>query len=389
MRLALLLTLSLSRQLPGEVPASSSAALGLTPPMRRRRHPSPSPWREADAGVQNGLGLHLRATSAGRNHRDGMHCVADRRQPWATSVRQREVPHLGVVAGTRRRSQHEVGRHSNCRDGGRITSSGNERGLSDARRPYSRRAGLDALAQGRSARTNLGGARTVESRFRMRCWSPTAVTQVPTRRLMVGRHGDGTMRSGSAVTLVATGTPTNTVENGWPVRESTSAQNDQEPANVAFPANDFSAMHSPQAVGTVGWRRPCVRRRRPRNPPSRLPPFGNKLAAPTLVHLGWALDRPNFTAGTFAAGVWNHVCFTYQRVGGRDFPSERSTSTVWLLVSSTMRLAQALSSVWSTNHVALLATAPASNSIAAPWTSPVQAPQRWADISRIYAATAP
>ena len=51
------------------------------------------------------------------------------------------------------------------------------------------------------------------------------------------------MLAGSSVTLVPTGTPTNTVENGWPVRTYTAAQNDQEPANVAFPASDFSVCY--------------------------------------------------------------------------------------------------------------------------------------------------
>ena len=132
-------------------------------------------------------------------------------------------------------------------------------------------------------------------------------------------YGDGTMRSGSAVTLVATGTPTNTVENGWPVRTYTSAQNDQEPANVAFPASDFSV---------------CYHRRNVALPNTQIMAFGTSGLSANFSALPFELQTNgtltsvtsdgvvqaafNFSSAPLpiVAGAWNVLCFTYQRVGG-------------------------------------------------------------------------
>lgn len=202
-------------------------------------------------------------------------------------------------------------------------------------------------------------------------------------------YGDGTMRSGSAVTLVATGTPTNTVENGWPVRTYTSAQNDQEPANVAFPASDFSVCtHRRQSALSAG-EAVCFGTSTATNPPFAAAPFEQQAGG---TYFSFISDGPsiagNFTAGTFAAGVWNHVCFTYQRVGAGTSVGTLYVNGVAAGSSSTMRLAQALSSVWSTNGCAAAANAPASNaSIRGAFVTYKLLSA--ADISRIYAATAP
>ncbi len=52
--------------------------------------------------------------------------------------------------------------------------------------------------------------------------------------------GDGTMLAGSATTWVPTGVPVNTTENGFATRTYTATQNDQQPANAAFPASSFT-----------------------------------------------------------------------------------------------------------------------------------------------------
>ena len=168
--------------------------------------------------------------------------------------------------------------------------------------------------------------------------------------------GDGTMLSGSAVTLVATGSPTNTTENGWPVRTYTAAQNDQEPANVAFPASDVSV---------------CYHRQSTALPNVQLMAFGTSGAVGgfsilpfeqqvTGNFLSYATD--GVVSGSYAssgaplpivAGSWYVLCFTYQRVGG----AANNVGTLYVNgvsvgTSSTMRLAQALSSVWSTNGYA-------------------------------------
>ena len=166
--------------------------------------------------------------------------------------------------------------------------------------------------------------------------------------------GDGTMLSGSAVTLVATGSPTNTTENDWPVRTYTSTQNDQEPANVAFPASDFSICQHVRP-GTVAV--------------AQLAGFGTAGAAASYVALPFEVQSgagqlvsyiSNGVAGsTFAsspsltAGTWYVLCYTYQRVGG----AANNVGTVYLngtaiATSSTQNLAQALASVWTTNGYA-------------------------------------
>lgn len=200
-------------------------------------------------------------------------------------------------------------------------------------------------------------------------------------------YGDGTMRSGSAVTLVATGTPTNTVENGWPVRTYTAAQNDQEPANAAFPASDFSV---------------CYHRRNVALPNTQIMAFGTAGAAANHVALPFELQvNGNFnvyvsdgvtssfyTAFTgISAGQWYILCFTYQRVGGAANNVGRTyINGVPSDTSSTMRLAQALSSVWSTNGYAGASAAGAGSTRGVFVTYKLLSA---ADIARISAATAP
>lgn len=164
-------------------------------------------------------------------------------------------------------------------------------------------------------------------------------------------RGDGTMRSGSAVTLVATGTPTNTIEAGWPVRTYTAAQNDQEPANAAFPASDFSV---------------CIHHRSAALPNAQLMAFGTGGSAAAAVNLPFEQQVSGsfisyisdggvfstFASGASSAGSWFVLCFTYQRVGAGTSVGTLYVNGVQAGQSTTMGLAQALSSVWSTNGYA-------------------------------------
>lgn len=200
-------------------------------------------------------------------------------------------------------------------------------------------------------------------------------------------YGDGTMRSGSAVTLVATGTPTNTVENGWPVRTYTAAQNDQEPANVAFPASDFSA---------------CYHRRNVALPNTQILAFGTTGVPANHVSLPFELQvNGNFNsyasdgaADTFftsftgiSAGTWYVLCYTYQRVGGAANNVGRLyLNGVPFQSSSVLGLSSALASVWSTNGYAGALAAGAGSTRGAVVTYKLLSA---ADIARIYAATAP
>ena len=204
-------------------------------------------------------------------------------------------------------------------------------------------------------------------------------------------YGDGTMRSGSAVTLVPTGTPTNTVENGWPVRSYTAAQCDQEPANVAFPASNFSV---------------CYHRRNVALPNTQIMAFGTSGVPATYTALPFELQTngnlvTNITNGVgsvsytsstaplpIVAGSWYVLCFTYQRVGGAaDNIGRTYVNGVQVGTSSALSLANtALSSVWSTNGYAAASAAGAGSTRGVFVTYKLLSA---ADIARISAATAP
>ena len=166
--------------------------------------------------------------------------------------------------------------------------------------------------------------------------------------------GDGTMASGSAVTLTATGSPTNTIENGWPVRTYTSTQNDQEPANVAFPASDFSVCQHLRP-GTVAVSQLAVFGTTGAAATNSTLPFEVQSGAGNLVsYVSDGVAQSSFASTpALTAGRWDVLCFTYQRVGG----ATNNVATVYLngisiASSSTARLAQALVSVWTTNGYA-------------------------------------
>lgn len=203
--------------------------------------------------------------------------------------------------------------------------------------------------------------------------------------------GDGTMATGSAVTLVATGTPTNSTENGWPVRTYTTTQNDQEPANAAFPASDFSV---------------CKHQRSNALPNVQLMAFGTSGAVGNFAALPFQQEVTgnltsytsdgvsavgNYTSSSvplpIVANTWVLLCFTYQRVGGAaDNVGRTYVNGVQVGTGSTMRLAQGLSSVWSTNGYAGATGGSASATRGVFVTYKLLSA---ADIARIYARTAP
>lgn len=248
-----------------------------------------------------------------------------------------------------------------------------------------------ASAQGRFARTNARCEQGRSSRG-LPCASGVSLVDAFQSGDLAGAwwgmYGDGTMRSGSAVTLVPTGTPTNTTENGWPVRTYTSAQNDQEPSNVAFPASDFSVCQHVRP-GTVAV--------------AQLAGFGTTgsaagyAALPFEVQSGagqlrsyvsdGALTSSFASSPSLAAGRWDVLCYTFQRVGG----AANNVGTVYLngasiATSSVERLPQALSSVWTTNGYAGGATGMAKAVRGQVVTYKLLSP---GDIARISAATAP
>lgn len=200
-------------------------------------------------------------------------------------------------------------------------------------------------------------------------------------------NGDGTMASGSATTWVATGSPTNSTENGWPVRTYTSAQNDQQPSNAAFPASDFTA---------------CTHHRSVALPNVQLMAFGTSGSGAGYAALPFeqqtngnmisyvsngTLGGPFTSVTATSAGQWYLLCFTYQRVGGASNNVGRLYLNGSLVnSSSTMNLAQALSSVWSSNGYAGASGASASSIRGVFITYKVLS---GADIARIYARLGP
>lgn len=202
-------------------------------------------------------------------------------------------------------------------------------------------------------------------------------------------YGDGTMRAGSAVTLVPTGTPTNTIENGWPVRTYTAAQNDQEPTNAAFPASDFSvichrrnvALPNTQimAFGTGGAPAGFAAL-----------PFELQVSGNFISYASDGVASTNFASSSsplpISAGSWYVICFTFQRVGGAaNNVGTLYVNGVQVGSSSVLSLPQALSSVWSTNGYALASAAGAGSTRGAVVTYKLLSA---ADVARIYAATA-
>lgn len=197
------------------------------------------------------------------------------------------------------------------------------------------------------------------------------------------------MVSGSAVTLVPTGTPTNTVENGWPVRTYTSVQNDQEPSNVTFPASDFSVCMHRRSAAVIAGEAMCFGTSTATNPPFVSAPFEQQAGGSFFSFISdGASIAGSASGGSFAANTWFLACFTYQRVGAGTSVGTLYVNGAQVAQSTTMRLAQALSSVWSTNGCAAAANAPASNaSVRGAFVTYKLLSA--ADIVRIYGATAP
>ncbi len=245
----------------------------------------------------------------------------------------------------------------------------------------------DAAARDRRCRPTRSGARLQDScgGFVALCDALTAGDKSGAWECM---KGDGTMASGSATTFVATGTPTNTTENGWPVRTYTSAQNDQQPSNAAFPQSDFTV---------------CTHHRSVALPNVQLAGFGDGSNAGTATLpfeqqtngglIAYAGDgvgiSPGVTsaAGVNTAGAWYLDCYTYQRVGGAGnnvgtlYVNGISVATI-----STQRLIQALSSKWSTNGATGAVAASASSVRGFLVTYKALSA---ADIARIYARLGP
>lgn len=205
-----------------------------------------------------------------------------------------------------------------------------------------------------------------------------------------GMYGDGTMAAGSAVTLTPTGTPVNSVEGGWPVRTYTAAQNDQEPANVAFPASDFSVCthHRSAALGTA-----------------QIMVFGSSGASAAFVAMPLLQDASGNISSyvsngstnngstisaaplPLVAGTWHLLCWTYQRVGG----AANNVGTIYVNGIQAGQftsdpLAHALASVWSTNGYAGAAVGQAGSVRGVFVTYKLLSAS---DIARIYASMAP
>lgn len=202
-------------------------------------------------------------------------------------------------------------------------------------------------------------------------------------------RGDGTMASGSATTWVATGSPTNSTENGWPVRTYTAAQNDQQPANAAFPQTDFSVCVHHRSVAVtvsdlVNFSNDGT------NAGSAALPFESAANGSIMSFISdGAGSTPSVTAaaGTKQAGVWQLMCFTYGRTGGAgNNLGDLYVNGVSVGTSSTMRLAQALSSRWSSNGY-VGASGGSATSIRGLFVTYKRLSA--ADVARIYGALAP
>ncbi len=169
--------------------------------------------------------------------------------------------------------------------------------------------------------------------------------------------GDGTMLNSSATTFVPHGSPTNTVENGFAVRTYAALQGDEQPSNSAFPPSDFTVCkHNRQvaltnvqttAFGTGGSHGGFVSLPFELETNGTLFTYIDDGAASTGAYASSASPLP------ITVNVWYLLCFTYVRTGGAGNNIGRTyVNGVQVGTSSTMRLANTLSSKWSTNGYA-------------------------------------
>lgn len=165
--------------------------------------------------------------------------------------------------------------------------------------------------------------------------------------------GDGTMLAGSSTNFVATGVPVNTVENGWPVRTYTAAQNDREPANVAFPASDFTACIHHRSADLAATYELFMFGSGPITAAASSV-LGAEQTITTGIIQSYTSNGAAVTgtgpSGAYAASVWHLICLSYQRVGG----AANNVGTLYvdgvsIATSSVMNLAQANPGTWSTN----------------------------------------
>lgn len=198
--------------------------------------------------------------------------------------------------------------------------------------------------------------------------------------------GDGTMLAGSTVTLVATGSPTNTTEGGWPVRTYTNLQNDQEPANAAFPASDFSVCKHMRSTALTNAQLMAFGSSGAVAGFSALP-FEQQTNGNVISYISNGASGSTVTSATaMQAGNWYLLCFTYQRVGAGTSVGTLYLNGASVNSSSTLGLAQALSSVWTTNGYAGGAGGVAGSTRGVFVTYKLLSA---ADIARLYAAVGP
>lgn len=204
-----------------------------------------------------------------------------------------------------------------------------------------------------------------------------------------GMYGDGTMRTGSAVTLTPTGAPTNTVENGWPVRTYTAIQNDQEPANALFPVTDFTVLKYVRVANLGATAELMCFGTGVANVTASLP-FEMTITTGALtsyVSNGGAFSATTQTAA-LVVGAWALMAFSYQRVGGAaNNVGTQYVNGVQTGTSATMGATSAVNSKWSTNGVVgagSLGMASATRGVVVTYKA-----LSAADIARIFAAVGP
>ena len=178
-------------------------------------------------------------------------------------------------------------------------------------------------------------------------------------------NGDGTMASGSQVTLTTTGTPTDgssvVCPNGpdcgtLSARRYTSAQNHQEPSNAAFPASDFTVCKMLSldsfsnvqlaAFGTGGSPGTAV-----------VLPFELQPSGAIISYVSNGVAFSSITGGSLTVGAEHLLCYSYDRVGNGTSVATLYVDGASVATSSAQALAHALSSVWTTNGAAGAASA--------------------------------
>lgn len=245
---------------------------------------------------------------------------------------------------------------------------------------------LSAPGRYRDGRGRMGreGPATADTGPAALCDAVTVADKVGAWECM---KGDGTMLAGSATTFVSVGTVTNTTENGWPVRSYAIGTTDQQPAEAAFPASDFTVCNhhrtsvefisGPLSSFSLAYTNSVV-----------YPFFQGAAGTFNSYVVSNEFAESGIAGGFSTIGTWKLMCFVYTRVGdGTSSGALYLNGDAAVASSTTMVLAGSMLGKWVTNGLEGSPFCPANTATRGFFVT--YKALSAADIARIYARLAP